>query len=61
VITYKSQQIDLDAFPNVRRWFDALKQRPALRRGYDVGNELRRQVFAGPDDEARKHLFGQTS
>lgn len=60
VITYKSQQIDLGAFPNVRRWFDALKQRPALRRGYDVGNELRRKVFSGPDVEARKHLFGQT-
>jgi GST-like protein len=59
VITYKSQQIDLDAYPNVRRWFDALKQRPALRRGYDVGRDLRKKVFEGPDSEARKHLFGQ--
>jgi len=57
VITYKSQGFDLAAWPNVRRWFDALKERPALRRGYDVGKDLRTAVFAGPDAEARKHLF----
>jgi GST-like protein len=41
VITYKAQEIDLARFPNVRRWYDALKQRPALRRGYELGRELR--------------------
>ena len=61
VITYKSQQVDLGAFPNVRRWFDALKQRPALRRGYEVGRELRKAIFSGPDEEARRHLFGQAT
>jgi GST-like protein len=40
-VTYKAQEIDLAAFPNVRRWYDALKQRPALRRGYELGRELR--------------------
>jgi len=59
VLTYKSQGIDLDAFPNVRRWYDALKQRPALRRGYDLGRELKQATFeGGPDEESRKHLFG---
>ena len=57
VLTYRSQGIDLDAFPNVRRWYDALKRRPGLRRGYDVGRELRKIVFRGPDEEARRHLF----
>jgi GST-like protein len=41
VVTNKAQAIDLGAFPNVRRWYDALKQRPALRRGYALGKELR--------------------
>ncbi len=60
VITYKSQGIDLDAFPNVRRWYDRLKQRPALRRGYDVGKRERSATFAdGPDEEARSIMFGQ--
>ncbi|MDX1648502.1 MAG: glutathione S-transferase N-terminal domain-containing protein [Myxococcota bacterium] len=58
VITYKQQGIDLDAFPHVRRWYDALKQRPALRRGYDVGREWRAFVAAGPDAKAREQLFG---
>jgi GST-like protein len=41
VVTNKAQSIDLGSFPNVRRWYDALKARPALRRGYALGKELR--------------------
>ncbi len=56
VITYKRQGIDLDQFPNVRRWYDLLKTRPGLRRGYQVGKE-----FGKPDgkwdEEARKNLM----
>jgi GST-like protein len=56
VITYKSQGIDLDGqFPNVRRWYDALKQRPALRRGYEVGREFGKP--GTPDPKAREVLF----
>ena len=56
VVTYKRQGIDLDAFSEVRRWYDALKQRPGLRRGYEVGRETR--SFA-PDAAARESLFGK--
>lgn len=41
IVTHKAQEIDLAEFPNVRRWYDALKERPALRRGYALGKELR--------------------
>jgi GST-like protein len=41
VVTHKAQGIDLAAFPEVARWYGALKERPALRRGYDLGRELR--------------------
>ena len=58
ILTYKTQQIDLDDFPNVRRWYDALKQRPGLRRGYDVGKEFRSKRGAvAHDEQAREHLF----
>ena len=57
VITYKSQGIDLGRFPNVRRWYDALKQRPGLRRGYEVGREFGKP--GAPDPKAREALFGQ--
>ncbi|MAJ60816.1 MAG: thiol:disulfide oxidoreductase [bacterium TMED88] len=52
VITYKSQQLDLGDFPQLRRWYDALKERPALRRGYAVGQELRKATF--PDRDASR-------
>ena len=58
VITYKRQEVDLEEFANVRRWYKALQSRPGLRRGYDLGKE-----FGKPDgnwdDEARKHLMAQ--
>lgn len=59
VITYKRQEIDMAAFPNVRRWYDALKQRPALRRGYEVGKEFGKPTGTW-DEEARKHLINNT-
>ncbi len=49
----------LDEFPNVSRWRAAIKERPAVQRGVDVGKDLRR---SGPHTEAaRKLLFGQTA
>ena len=59
VVTYKRQEIDLaNDFPNVRRWYDALKQRPGLQRGFDVGKEGRKQLSSAPDAEGRRNLFG---
>ena len=57
VRTYRSQQVALDDYPHVKRWYDALKQREAVRRGVALGDELRVKSY---DAEARKHLFGQT-
>ena len=60
VVTYKSQNIDLGTFPNVRRWYDSLKTRPGLRRGYDLLKESKsHRGNEAPDEEARKHLFGK--
>ena len=41
VTAYKRYEVDLDSFSNVRRWFDDIKNRPAVRRGIDVGKEAR--------------------
>jgi len=49
----------LDEFPNVARWREAIKQRPAVQRGIDLGKELRRR--APPSDAERKILFNQTA
>ncbi|MBI3373742.1 MAG: glutathione S-transferase N-terminal domain-containing protein [Betaproteobacteria bacterium] len=58
VRTYKAQQLPLDEFPHVRRWYDAVFERPAVRRVVDLGKELRAPKM---DEEARKALFGQTA
>ena len=48
----------LDDFPHLQRWRSEIKQRPAVRRGVDVGRELRRRT--PPNEAERRHLFGQT-
>jgi GST-like protein len=49
----------LDEFPNVARWREAVKARPAVQRGVDLGKEWRRS--APPSDAERKILFNQTA
>jgi GST-like protein len=59
VVPYKRFEQSMDAYPNVRRWFDAIKSRPAVRRGMDVGKDLRRPT-GEMTDEQRRMMFGQT-
>lgn len=58
VRTHKAQRVSLDEFANVRSWYELLLERPAVRRGLDLGKELRAPAV---DDEARRALFGQTA
>jgi len=60
IITYKRQGVNLDEYPSIRRWYDSLKQRPGLRRGYEVGREWGKPTGTW-DEEARRHLMGKTS
>lgn len=57
VMTHKKQKVPIDQFPNVQRWFAAVRERPAVQRGLAVGRELGSPARA-MDDEARRHLFG---
>ena len=38
VFRHDWQEIDLDEFPNVKRWYDNMMQRPALSKGMDLPN-----------------------
>ena len=58
VRTHKMQQVALANFPNVERWYNGLFTRPAVKRGLDLGKDLR---ASGLSEEARKALFGQTA
>ena len=59
VQTYRAQEIDLDGFAHIKRWYEVLKQRPGLRRGMDLGRD---RIRRNPQDDAqtRATLFGIT-
>ncbi|MCO5056893.1 MAG: glutathione S-transferase N-terminal domain-containing protein [Rhizobiaceae bacterium] len=54
---HRNQGQDLEDFPNLKRWFEAVMARPAVGRGLAVGQEFRRNL--GDDKEAQKVLFNQ--
>tara|TARA_Y100000748_G_C15438742_1_gene466270 strand:+ start:222 stop:941 length:720 start_codon:yes stop_codon:yes gene_type:complete len=60
VTAYKRYEVDLDSFINVRRWFDEIKQRPAVRKGIDLG-KAQRNFGKGMTKESLDNMFGQTS
>lgn len=55
---WANQGQQLSDFPAVARWFQAMESRDAVKKGVAVGRELR---IPKMDDEAKKHLFGQTA
>jgi GSH-dependent disulfide-bond oxidoreductase len=56
--SYKNQGVELEHYPNVKRWFDEIAARPAVVRGLAVLAERRR---TGPiDEKTRDVLFGAT-
>jgi len=55
--SWQNQGIDLAAFPNVKRWHEAIAARPAVQRGVEVLASARQALT---DDKARDILFGAT-
>jgi GST-like protein len=53
--SWKNQGIDLTDYPSLERWFDEIRERPAVQRGVEVLAELRKPLT---DDMARDILFG---
>lgn len=54
--SHAKQGQDLNDFPNVKRWFDAISARPAVQKGVTVLAHHRKE---GPiDDKARENMFG---
>jgi GST-like protein len=55
--SWQNQGIVLDDYPHLKKWFEAIAERPAVQRGVKVLADLRKPIT---DDKAREMLFGKT-
>lgn len=56
-VPHERQQINLSEFPHVKRWFEAIKARPAVQRAYAKADEI--NTNNAMTDDAKAILFGQ--
>ncbi len=54
---WERQNQDITEFPHMKAWLDRLWERPAVRKGRELGQEKRRDLAT--DKEAQAILFGQ--
>lgn len=59
VVPWKRQRQELDQFPDLRRWFDAIRSRPGTVRAYAKGEPWATRPVVNA--ESRAILFGQTA
>lgn len=59
VVPYERQGQILEDFPNLKRWHDNMRARPAVAKGLEIGIELRNRSNIGDDEKAQSVLFGQ--
>jgi GSH-dependent disulfide-bond oxidoreductase len=59
IVSHKRQQQNLEDFPNLKRWFEVIRARPAVERAYEKGKAISNQPVV--DEAARAILFGQSA
>ena len=59
IVSWKTQQQNLDDFPNIKRWHNAICNRPSTVSAYAKAQPYSKQPTM--TEESRKILFGQTA
>lgn len=59
IAPYTSAPIDLEPYPEVRRWQAAIRARPATKRAYALTKQVNPQAGQPLTEEQRKALFGR--
>ena len=60
IVPHQRQQQNLDDFPMLRQWFEAIAARPATQRAYAAGKAFNTAPTVS-DEESRRILFGQSA
>lgn len=58
IVPHQRQSQNLDDFPHLKRWFDAIAGRPATQRAYEKADQIN-TVPSVSDEQSRALLFGQ--
>jgi GST-like protein len=59
IVPYERQGQKLEDFPDLKRWFETIRERPATKRAYEKAAEINTTPNINPD--SAKILFGQTA
>ncbi|MCC5666796.1 glutathione S-transferase N-terminal domain-containing protein [Nostoc sp. CHAB 5784] len=59
IVPYERQSQNLEDFPHLKRWFEAIKARPATIRAYEKAEALKTQAL--DPDKSRDLLFNQSA
>ncbi|MBD2563047.1 MULTISPECIES: glutathione binding-like protein [Nostoc] len=59
IVGYERQSQNLENFPHLKRWFEAIKTRPATIRAYEKAEALKTQAL--DPDKSRDLLFNQSA
>ncbi|AFY34367.1 glutathione binding-like protein [Calothrix sp. PCC 7507] len=59
IVPYERQSQNLDDFPNLKRWFETIKARPATIRAYEKAEALKTQPL--DPEKSRDLLFNQSA
>jgi GST-like protein len=56
-VPHEKQRQNLDDFPHLKRWFAAIRERPATQRAYALAKEINPAPVITEED--KRILFGQ--
>jgi GSH-dependent disulfide-bond oxidoreductase len=61
IVPHERQGQRIEDFPNLERWFEAIRARPAVQRAYALVKEVNPSQGGIRTAEERAILFGQTA